>query len=490
VNTSLRVHRVDRHAVPTLEASAWRDDLVQQLDTGVRVVTLFGRRVDERVLVTAVLQASDHSLRLSRTTLVAEHGYHELTSQWPALHCFERELHEQTGLRVRAHPWLKPIRYEGQQQSAMAAHPFYQIEGKGMHEVAVGPIHAGVIEPGSFRFMCFGEQVHHLEIQLGYQHRGVERRLLESDPRGLTPLVETIAGDSSVAHAWAYCAAIESLVGCELAIETEIARAVALELERVAMHLSGLAGMAADIGFQQGAATYGRLRTTAINTTMLLCGSRFGRSALRPGAIGMRLTLDLCRSISANIELLRRDLAIIDACFFSARTVQHRLRGTGVLTLADATELGIVGFAARASGVAIDMRHDMQHGAYRLLPIPISLANDGDCWARAQLRSAELHASLAWLSSALARYPNWERERQPIAALAPAQLVVTLVEGWRGEIVHCLETGDAGELVHYKVQDPSFRNWMALAIAARKNEISDFPICNKSFDLSYCGNDL
>jgi Ni,Fe-hydrogenase III large subunit len=490
MNASVRVHRVDRHAVPTLEASAWRDDLVQQLHAGMRAVTLFGRRVDERVLITAVLQATDQSLRLSRTVLAAEHGYHELTSQWPALHCFERELHEQTGVQIRAHPWLKPIRYEGQQQSAMAAHRFYEMEGKGVHEVAVGPIHAGVIEPGSFRFACFGEQVQHLEIQLGYQHRGVERRLLEGDPRRLTPLVETIAGDTSVAHAWAYCAAIESLVGCKLGIDTEIARAVALELERVAMHLSGLAGMAADIGFQQGAATYGRLRTTAINTTMRLCGSRFGRSALRPGTHGMQLTADLYRDISANIELLRRDLAIIDDCFFSARTVQHRLRGVGVLTQADATELGIVGPAARASGVAIDARQEMHQGAYKLFPIPRSLANEGDCWARAQLRKQELDASLAWLASVLERYPNWEREQKPIAALMPAQLVVTLVEGWRGEIVHCLETGDAGELVHYKVQDPSLRNWMALAIAMRKNEISDFPICNKSFDLSYCGNDL
>lgn len=490
MSSSVVVHRVAVDAVAVLETKIWREDALRRHRAGSRMLTLYGRCLDDQVLITAVFLDPAGAVSMTRTHTTRESGYHEMTSEWPALHCFERELHEQTGVHIAAHPWLKPIRFEGQPQSAMDAYPFYKIEGKEVHEVAVGPIHAGIIEPGSFRFMCLGEQVHHLEIHLGYQHRGVERRLLDGDPKRLAPLVETVAGDSSIAHTWAYCAALESLADCRLEIETEVARAVALELERVAMHLSGLSGLSADLGFLQGATTYGRLRTTAINTTMRLCGSRFGRGALRPGGIGMPLPADLRQDFAANLALLRKDLAIINDCFLSSQTVQRRLRGSGKLTQAQASELGMVGMTARASGVAIDVRHGMAQGAYAALPIEPQVLAGGDCLARARVRMAEMDASLAWLQLSLARFGAWEQPRKAIGPLAANHLALAVVEGWRGEVVHCLETDDNGRLAHYKVQDPSMRNWMGLAIAVRHNEISDFPICNKSFDLSYCGNDL
>ncbi len=490
MSASVVTHRVAVEAIPLLETKAWRDDVLRRHRGGARLVTLFGKRHDEQVLITSVFREPNGTLAVTRTNTSAQFGYHELTSEWPALHCFERELHEQTGVRIAAHPWLKPIRYEGKAQSAMDSYPFYKITGKEVHEVAVGPIHAGVIEPGAFRFMCHGEQVHHLEIHLGYQHRGVEALLLKGSATQLTPLVETIAGDTSIAHAWAYCAAVESLAECELGLESEVARAVVLELERVAMHLAGLSGLAADVGFLQGATTYGRLRTTAINTTMRLCGSRFGRGALRPGGVGMQLTADLLRDVLANLALLRADLPIIHDCFLESETVQHRLRGAGLLTRAQALEIGLVGMAARASGVSIDARQAHPHGAYAALPIAPHLFEEGDCWARARIRIAELDASLGWLQGILALHGGWEQPRRTLGALAPRQLALTLVEGWRGEVVHCLETDAEGKLAHYKVQDPSLRCWLGLALAVRGNEISDFPICNKSFDLSYCGNDL
>ena len=368
MTASVLVHRESVEETPVLAPKAWRDHLMAQIRAGSRAVTLFGRRDAERVSITAVLQAPDRTLRLSRTVASVEVGYHEMTSEFPALHCFERELHEQTGVRIAAHPWLKPIRYEGRQQAAMNDYPFYKIEGKEVHEVAVGPVHAGIIEPGAFRFMCLGEQIHHLEIQLGYQHRGLEALLLRGDPRRLAPLVETIAGDSSIAHAWAYCAALESLAGADLDLEVEVARAVALELERIAMHLSTLSGLAGDIGFLQGATTYGRLRTTAINTTMRLCGSRFGRGALRPGGVAMKSASEFAKELHASLDLLRRDLAIINECFLASQTVAHRLRGVGVLSLAQATELGLVGTAARAAGGAKPPPPPMQGGPERARP--------------------------------------------------------------------------------------------------------------------------
>ena len=472
--------------VPMLDAATWRAELDGKLSAGTRLVTLFGRKQGHEVILTAVLQGPA-GLEVTRAITPAGIGYHQLTSTFAALHCFERELHEQTGLPFTGHPWLKPIRFEGQEQSAMNAYPYYRIDGKEVHEVAVGPIHAGVIEPGSFRFICMGEQVHHLEIQLGYQHRGVEPRLLQGDPRALTPLIETIAGDSSIAHAWAYCAALEGLAGVTVDEETDLARAFMLELERVAMHLAGLSGLAADVGFLQGSSTYGRLRTTAINTTMRLCGNRFGRGALRPGGVGVSIPPELLELVWKNLDLLRGDLEGINELFTASRTVKHRLAGVGVLTRPQALELGVVGMAARASGVQLDARTE---GVWKRAPIaPVTLTH-GDCEARAKLRILEMNESLAWLTNVIAQRPGFGGPRKPVGALAPRQLAVSVIEGWRGEVVHCVETGSAGELLHYKVQDPSLRNWMGLAIAVRKNEISDFPICNKSFDLSYCGNDL
>lgn len=486
--SSVLVHRAAASTVEVLEIPAWRTQLLARAREGMRPLTLYGRPDGERVLVTAVLQDGDQ-ISVSRTSVDRAHGYHELTSDLPALHCFERELHEQHGVRIAGHPWLKPIRFEGKDQAAMNGYPFYRVDGKEVHEVAVGPIHAGVIEPGSFRFMCFGEHVLHLEIHLGYQHRGVEGRLLERDPRALAPWLETVAGDTSVAHTWAYAAAIEALAGHAIDPEIELGRAVALELERIAMHLAGLSGLAADVGFLPGASTYGRLRTTAINTSMRLTGSRFSRGAVRPGGGGVRLDAELLDLVRANLALLRTDSMIMNECFLGARTVHHRLSGVGVVSSETARQLGLVGMAARSSGVEIDVRTPAR-GLYAQHPITSYVEPTGDCWARARLRIAEVDGSLTWLERVLAEPRTLAPSRTELPSLAPSELAIAAVEGWRGEVIHCLETDATGALVHYKVQDPSLRNWMGLALAVRGNDISDFPICNKSFDLSYCGNDL
>jgi hypothetical protein len=320
--------------LPIHGAREWRQEIASQLTAGARVVTLYGRPVEGDVLATCVLQDGEGALSVVRGRIERERGYHALTEAFAAAHCFERELYEQQGVRVGGHPWLKPIRFEAGGREARDGYPFYRVEGKEVHEVAVGPIHAGVIEPGSFRFMCLGEVVHHLEIHHGYQHRGVEALLLKRDPRTLAPLVETIAGDSSVAYGWAYSAAIEALTGFD-ASGIDLQRGVMLELERIGMHLGSLSGMGSDIGFLQGSATYGRLRTTAINTSMRLCGSRFGRGALRPGGSGVQLGTGFkLGELRDNLRLLRHDLAIIDECYLDARTVGHRLQGVGALSTA------------------------------------------------------------------------------------------------------------------------------------------------------------
>jgi Ni,Fe-hydrogenase III large subunit len=488
-------------AIPTrerapLELREWAEACAQALAAGERMVTLFGRLDDvhpkAEVIATAVLQTGKNGLRILRGRSRQGQSFPSITLRYPETQAFERELWEQTGLVPEGHPWLKPVRYEGARQQRMHEHPFFTMRGQDVHEVGVGPIHASVIEPGHFCFMCHGEQVHHLEIQLGYQHRGVEALLLRRQPLSLTSLVESIAGDTSVAYAWGYCAAMEALCGAQADPQADAVRGIALELERIAMHLVSLTGLATDIAFLQGGATYGRLRTAIINATMRVCGSRFGRGWLRPGGVRFGISDALCRDLLATLAAFARDFAQVNDLMLSARSVQSRFQGVGQVSRQAAEELGLVGLAARASGVAVDVRASLPGQLYTSDPMALLTEDSGDCWARLRLRMREIDESVRWLIQVLQAADS--NLAAPLMAtlgpLRPDTLCVSVREGFRGPVVQALETGPDGRLLHYKVQDPSLLNWFGLALAVRDNEISDFPICNKSFDLSYCGNDL
>jgi Ni,Fe-hydrogenase III large subunit len=286
---------------------------------------------------------------------------------------------------------------------------------------------------------------------------------------------------------------VEALASTESAAPGDAPRAMMLELERVGLHLASLAGLATDIGILQIAATYQRLRTGVINTTMRLSGSRFGRGAIRPFGSGARLGDGrgglTAERLQRELALIARDADEVGSTFLGAATVRHRFAGTGVVDRAAAMEVGLVGLAARASGSPIDARASAG-GVYAVEPIATTTASSGDCLARAQVRIDEVRRSLEWLSRMATREPLLSAARGPIGSIAPSRLAVVMCEGARGEVVHAIETGPDGETLQYKVQDPSLRNWTGLALAVRDNEISDFPICNKSFDLSYCGHDL
>lgn len=479
--------------IAVLELNEWTDRCAQALGAGDRMITLFGRPdANDEVVVTAVLQGDERKLSVLRGRGRRHESFPSLTPRHPAVQMFERELWEQTGLTPIGHPWLKPVRYEGSRQQRMGEHPFFKVRGQEIHEVGVGPIHASVIEPGHFRFMCHGEQVHHLEIQLGYQHRGVEALLLRRPPLALTSLVESIVGDSSIAYAWGYCAAVEALSGARVSVKSDLVRGVALELERVAMHLAGLTGLATDIAFLQGGATYGRLRTAVINASMRVCGSRFGRGWLRPGGVRFGITDELRRELLATLSAFARDIAEVNELMLNARSVQSRFQGVGVVSKEAGQDIGLVGLVGRASGVAGDMRISLPGQVYTSHPIALLTEETGDCWARLKLRMREIDESVRWLNQVL-EPPGLDLVTStpvPVGPLHPDTLCVSVREGFRGPVVQALETGADGRLIHYKVQDPSLLNWFGLALALRDNEISDFPICNKSFDLSYCGNDL
>jgi Ni,Fe-hydrogenase III large subunit len=483
---------VPAHEPTPTTLAAWAGACHEALDAGERLLMLFGRPDGDVLALTAVLHSRGAGLRMLRARTARGGRYPALAARHPAAQALERELWEQTGLVPDGHPWLKPVRFEGMRQQRLDEYPFFTMRGQEVHEVGVGPVHASVIEPGHFRFMCHGEQVHHLEIQLGYQHRGVEALLLKRPPLALTPLLETVAGDSSIAYAWAGAAAIEALAGVPVSAAAERVRGIALELERVAMHLVGLTGLATDIAFLQAGATYGRLRTAIINATMRICGSRFGRGWLRPGGVRQGIGDERRHDLQGTLSAFAKDVAEVGELVLGARSVRSRLQGIGIVGQQAARDIGLVGHAARASGVATDSRAELPGRLHAAHPIRPQAEPAGDCWARMRVRMREIDESLRWLQALLGdpAVDLAAEDRLPPGALQPGHLCISLREGFRGPVLQAWETDAAGRLVHVKLQDPSLLNWFGLALAVRDNDISDFPICNKSFDLSYCGNDL
>ncbi len=478
----------------TLSFADFRAKLEGNISSGNRLLSLFGSptakssgSVDS---LHAVFVDTKRCLMHFRGRNTDGKNYRALTAKFPTLHCFEREVHEQYGMPMPGHPWLKPIRFEGKNLKRMNDYPFYKLEGKEVHEVGVGPIHAGVIEPGHFRFMCYGETVYHLEIHLGYQHRGAEQLLLQASPRKISPLIESIAGDTAVAYTLGFCRAWEALCGIATSTDEDAVRCIASELERIAMHLVGLGGLATDVAFLPGSSTYGRIRTSIINLSMRLCGSRFGRSWFRPGELRFPFLQSHKDDVRKTLSQVRTDIAIINKLFRGSSTVQHRLKTTGTVPTALAAEIGLVGMSGRASGLKCDLRSELQGGTYERFPIELVTEPDGDCWSRGMIRIREIDASIEWILQLIERIPNVNAGTRTEYSPRCNCGVVSFEEGWRGEVMHYIETDANGSIVQYKVQDPSIRNWFGLAQSVKNNAIYDFPICNKSFDLSYCGNDL
>jgi Ni,Fe-hydrogenase III large subunit len=483
-------------SLPVLDPEHFADAIARSVGAGWRIVTLFGTPEGDHTLRLIAVLGHDELGQLQALTAVSGRELPSLSRNCPQAVRFEREIVEQCGALTPAQ--VRPLRRHPPDHAPAGwpdgaqdreAYPWPTISGEEIHEVAVGPVHAGIIEPGHFRFQANGEEVFGLEIMLGYQHRGVES-LLETRPRERAMLVaESIAGDTVIAHASAWCGAIEALSRAHKSPRAQAIRGIALELERLANHIGDLGALAGDVAFQPAASYFGRLRGECLNLLMLISGNRYGRGLIRPGGVGFDLDAEMVSEIAARIERLEQEIQPVFDLLFDAGSVQSRFEGVGAVSPEWVRLHGFVGPVARSAGVPRDVRHDYPYGIFRFVQIPTASAWAGDVFARALVRRLEIQRSLAFVREEVTTLPRGAI-RASCGALAPAELVVALEEGWRGEVAHVLLTDDDGDIRRHKVTDPSFHNWQALALAMRGNQISDFPLCNKSFNLSYAGHDL
>jgi Ni,Fe-hydrogenase III large subunit len=406
-----------------------------------------------------------------------------LEALFPCASRMQRALFDVSGVRSSdpdRRPWLR--------------HPpedceLVRVAGEGVHEIAVGPVHAGTIEPGHFRFSVVGEKVLRLEERLGYTHKGIERRFTELPLLEGHRLAARIAGDCAVAHSWAYCQALEGMAGCTIPPRAAALRALFLELERIANHLGDVGALANDAGFAFGLSQFSRIKEELLRTVSQAFGQRYLLDAVVPGGTQVDLAAETSKSLATRITAIARETAELRAIYEDHAGMRDRITGAGILTPELATRLGVIGLVGRASGQALDARVDFPCRPYEELSPAKAVRREGDVAARVAVRFDEIAESCRLAAALLASLPQGPH-RIPIDAPAQGAFATGLIEGWRGPVFVALEAGPDGMIHRCHPHDPSWQNWPALEHAILGNIVADFPLINKSFNLAYSGVDL
>ena len=481
-------------------------------EAGGRLVALWGvDRSDvtgNAALVVCAAYASANGLLWLELPLAdPDDGAPDLAAVFPSAARMQRATTDLLGVRFDgagdARPWLdhgvwpkglRPLRRGATPTPAgthplPADYPFVAVEGDGVHEIPVGPVHAGIIEPGHFRFSVVGEKVLRLEQRLGYVHKGIERRFTELAPLQAHRLAGRISGDSTVAHAWAYCMAFECACRTEIPERAQWLRALMLERERVANHFGDLGALGNDAGLAFGLAQFSRLREDWQRLSMQVFGHRMMMDRVVPGGVGADLPAAMLRRLGEQCEAVEVEVATLRGIYDEHAGLQDRLIGTGRVTPALAAQLDLTGLAGRASGQAHDLRGDQRWPPYDRLDVRIAAHDGGDVAARVAVRFDETFESLRLIRRLCTELPAGPISGGITLPDANA-LGAGWVEGWRGEVFCALELDAGGRIRRCHAHDPSWQNWPLLEHAVIGNIVPDFPLINKSFNLSYTGQDL
>ncbi|CAJ37474.1 hydrogenase large subunit [Methanocella arvoryzae] len=454
----------------------------------------------------AVMPVASENLIVSIEAEVPESPgtFQSLTPMIYSANWFEREIADMFGLTPVGHPDLRPlVLYDtwpedyhplrkdapGRPPKVDTYYPYHRVEGEGVFEIPVGPVHAGVIEPGHFRFSVAGEPVLMLEIRMGYVHKGIEK-ISESMTydKGVF-LSERTSGDNGMAHSTAYCQAVEQLAGIEVPDRARYIRTVFLEMERIYNHLGDVGGISLDTAYNVGAQHAYILRERMLQLNECITGSRLLRSVNKIGGVRQDLTREDIEKIRTAIIKAKLDFKDFVDLVNRQTSILDRTETTGKLPLEAAVSLNIVGPGARASGVSRDVRRDHPYAAYSDLNFAVHIRKEGDVNARMQVKIGEIYESMSIIEQALDRLPAG-KIRAATGNIPQGRVGISLVEAPRGELLHWILSGENDRPFRHKIRDPSFCNWLAMEIATPGNIVPDFPLVNKSFNLSYSGNDL
>jgi Ni,Fe-hydrogenase III large subunit/Ni,Fe-hydrogenase III component G len=499
----------------SLSAVEWQRTVDELKEIGAILLTLWGADDCDRdgyFSIHAAFLLSDRALVLSHNIpSTVNPTYPTLSRAFPAALRMERATRDLLGIAGTATDQRSWLRHDGWPATAYplrrdfepgtrsehivssTSYPFVQVEGDGVHEIAVGPVHAGIIEPGHFRFSVVGEKVLRLEERLGYTHKGVAK-LFESLPQiEAHRLAARVSGDTAVAFSWAYCAALEGITQTAVPPRAALLRALALEHERLANHLGDLGALGNDAGFAFGLTQFSRLKEDLVRANFDAFGERYLFNYILPGGVATELPQPSYAHLIHFYRMLDHEAAGLRTIYDEHGGLQDRFREAGRLTLSQASELGAVGLSARASGIAQDLRATHPWPPYDRLATQVATEIAGDVAARVQIRFREIFESLRLCRALLAELSHTSPGAPPIAVPVPIgepnRLGIGIIEGWRGPVLVALETGANGHIRRCHAHDPSWQNWPLLEYAILGNIVPDFPLINKSFNLSYSGQD-
>lgn len=475
---------IDMNEIPLLGVDEFRHNVIKMVRDGWRIVVMLTSPslIEDKTRLYVVLSYEMNGQLVVFSSDVGKE-YDSITPECAQAYVFERYIAEECGITIKGHPKLNPVTHQINPEN------FLKSLSSKTHEVAVGPVHAGIIEPGHFRFQCYGEEILNLEISLGYQHRGIERALVGGPDKRTIHYIQTLAGDTTIGHTTAYSQLVEGLADLEASIKAQVLRAVVLELERLANHTGDLGALSSDVGYLPTASYCGRLRGDFLNITADICGNRFGRGLVCPGGVNFDIGENIVSELLEKVNRAYKDVSGAVNLLWNTNSVVERFEGVGCLSPEISNQLGLSGPVARACGINRDVRFDFPYGIYRIHQIPVSIHSTSDVFARAYVRWLEIQRSVEFIKEQFSKISSGEFMSK-FSGLSANKFIVSLVEGWRGEICHAAITDNNGKFSSYRIIDPSFRNWVGLEMAVRGGQISDFPLCNKSFNLSYCGNDL